>query len=162
MTQSLRRSSRLGSKQRRLLTWQKQERRSYQDSREYIITRGDRGRKQQEEPNGTCTDLNIYLLYGYLLNSSSLQGATLQDSLLVSPVFLPSHAVGLALHGGSRPNRLVLVIQRLKYRMLLPQDVSLDEPRDPGSGLILDESTSRYREDLVQLFQGELLGLSHE
>lgn len=46
--------------------------------------------------------------------------------------------------------------------MLLPQDVSLDEPRDPGFGLILDKSTSRYRENLIQLFQGELLGLPHE
>jgi hypothetical protein len=78
------------------------------------------------------------------------------------PIPFSLNAVGLALFGGSRPNSLVLMVQRLKDRMLLPQDVSLDEPRDPGSGLILDESTSRYRKDLVQLFQGELLGLSHE
>jgi hypothetical protein len=46
--------------------------------------------------------------------------------------------------------------------VLLEQNVALDEVRQPGTGLVLEELSCGYREDLVDFLEGELLGLADE
>lgn len=54
-------------------------------------------------------------------------------------------------------NSVLKSIQRLKLGILLPQDMSLDEPREPCTHLIAHEATSWDREDIVEFFEGTLL-----
>jgi hypothetical protein len=48
-------------------------------------------------------------------------------------------------------------VERRKLRILLPEDVALDEPRDPRASLVRDETASGNREDVVEFFQCSLL-----
>jgi hypothetical protein len=44
--------------------------------------------------------------------------------------------------------------------VLLEKDVALDEVRQPGTSLVLEELSGGYREDLIDFLQSELLGLA--
>ena len=53
-------------------------------------------------------------------------------------------------------------VERLQFRILLPQDVPLEPPRYSFAGLVSNELLARYCEDVVKLLQGSLLGFRHE
>ena len=52
---------------------------------------------------------------------------------------------------------LVKCIQRFQIRILLPENIPLDEPRQPSASLIGHELASGYGEDVVEFFEGALL-----
>lgn len=45
---------------------------------------------------------------------------------------------------------------------LLEQEVALDEVRQPGGQLVVEEGLGRDRKDLIDFFQSELLGFADE
>lgn len=55
-----------------------------------------------------------------------------------------------------------MLVDQFRLGNLLPQDMALDEVRQPHSGFVLQVLRRRDGEDLVQLFQGQLLGLADE
>jgi hypothetical protein len=44
--------------------------------------------------------------------------------------------------------------------VLLEQNMALDEVRQPGTSLVLEELAGGYREDLIDFLESELLGLA--
>ena len=57
---------------------------------------------------------------------------------------------------------ILKVVQRLQLRILAPEDVSLDPPRQPRTSLILPETPERDGKDVVEHFEGALLSLRDE
>lgn len=57
---------------------------------------------------------------------------------------------------------MVKVIQGLEGGLLVPENVALDEPRQPGAGLVPPEATQGHGKDVVEFFERALLGLRHE
>lgn len=55
----------------------------------------------------------------------------------------------------------VKVVQRLKSRSLVPQDVALDPPRQSLGSLVAHELSERNGKDVIQLFKCPLLGLGN-
>jgi hypothetical protein len=61
--------------------------------------------------------------------------------------------------GLSAPREVLELVKRLKLRVLLPQDVALDEPGQVCAQVIGNMATGRDTEDVVELFEGALLRL---
>jgi hypothetical protein len=59
-------------------------------------------------------------------------------------------------------NAVTRGIQQRRLGNLLAHDMALEEVRQPDLGLVLEVHARRHAEDLVQLFEGELLSFAHE
>lgn len=56
-----------------------------------------------------------------------------------------------------RNDTSVEVVQRFELGILVEEYVSFDEPRQPGTNIVLDEPASWYGEDVIELLEGSLL-----
>lgn len=54
------------------------------------------------------------------------------------------------------------LVERFQVRILLPEDVALDPPWEPGAALVAHEATQGHGEDVVELFECPLFGFGHE